>query len=253
MTNRRQEISNQFKPGDTTSITAIAESYKSLLGNPSNKQQAAANLADPGEIKLLNPPKRQDTGAWSKELLTEMVRRGLAAEGKGNEALALMYFNISSGLGKPGPDLSGKTQENLPPVQLNPTSIQQAEKDTWNQFLAVPTPNPVAIQQRSTDKLTQVGCWQRIPAETTRQAGDRATNIVASHPIEDKDRVANQAPKGIKAAAGTADTTTKTTIEPVIATTTRVTSPAKAEDATSKATTSCSFLAHTKTLGGHPA
>ncbi|WAR62622.1 hypothetical protein PtB15_15B208 [Puccinia triticina] len=208
-------------------------SYKSLLGNPSNKQQAAANLADPGEIKLLNPPKRQDTGAWSKELLTEMVRRGLAAEGKGNEALALMYFNISSGLGKPGPDLSGKTQENLPPVQLNPTSIQQAEKDTWNQFLAVPTPNPVEDPS-----------WGPITP-----AGDRATNIVASHPIEDKDRVANQAPKGIKAAAGTADTTTKTTIEPVIATTTRVTSPAKAEDAT----TSCSFLAHTKTLGGHPA
>ncbi|OAV91213.1 hypothetical protein PTTG_07822 [Puccinia triticina 1-1 BBBD Race 1] len=127
----------------------------------------------------------------------------------------------------PGSSMRSTTQK---------TRMQKEEKEK------IGTRSQVAIQQRSTDKLTQVGCWQRIPAETTRQAGDRATNIVASHPIEDKDRVANQAPKGIKAAAGTADTTTKTTIEPVIATTTRVTSPAKAEDATSKATTSCSFL-----------
>ncbi|OAV99730.1 hypothetical protein PTTG_25275 [Puccinia triticina 1-1 BBBD Race 1] len=149
------------RPGDTTGTATVAERYKGLLGNSSNKRQADANLANPGEIELLSPSKRQDTGARSEDLLTEMVRQGLAAEEKGNKALALMYFNISSGLGKQGREPSGGAGEDLQTTQPSRTGPQPTEKATQNLLMAVPTPNPV--EDPSWGLITPVGPADAMP------------------------------------------------------------------------------------------
>ncbi|WAR61495.1 hypothetical protein PtB15_12B181 [Puccinia triticina] len=68
-TNQTTQASSKA-PMEATA-TGSSTPMEGLLAN-GNNTRPAANLADPGKIKLLNPPKHQDTRAWSKELLKEM-------------------------------------------------------------------------------------------------------------------------------------------------------------------------------------
>ncbi|OAV90023.1 hypothetical protein PTTG_05131 [Puccinia triticina 1-1 BBBD Race 1] len=140
--------------GSANEGTAVADRYRSLLGDKPKGYNPATSLIETDEVEMLTPPGQMETETRIKERMVQMIDRALAAEDAGDLDWAARFFNIAEGLGKPGTNPAKTTERQQPTKPPTPTT-------TSSQLLKVPTVNQA--DDRAWGPLPSIGPADTMP------------------------------------------------------------------------------------------
>ncbi|WAR62008.1 hypothetical protein PtB15_14B102 [Puccinia triticina] len=90
--------SDRETSGSANEGTAVADRYRSVLGDKPKGYNPATSLTDTDEVEMLTPPGQMETKTRIKERMVQMIDRALAAEDAGDLDRATRFFNIAEGL-----------------------------------------------------------------------------------------------------------------------------------------------------------